>query len=209
MIDNMAPDDFVNIHILYKNFPDNAMQTIVDMTNQHVKIIPGMFNDEDMAFMQQFTNNSPNSAVRSWSGIVFARLWIPMYLKSLDRCIYLDSDTIVRGSLKELWQTDLQGKAYGMAMGSVPEYGHNSGVMLMDCRKIDNEENWKGLFEHMQAYATTYMLPDQTVINRYYRDEIFELPQKFNYGPRTDTTTTEQCRDALIWHFYNGGTKPS
>jgi len=47
------------------------------------------------------------------------------------------------------------------------------------------------------------------VINRYYRDEICELPKKFNYPPRADVYATEECNNALIWHFYNGGTKPT
>lgn len=160
IVKNAALDDFINIYILYKHLPENIPAALNNLQKENVKITTATFNDEDMAFMQQFTKNSPSSAVRTWSGIVFARLWIPMYLKFLDRCIYLDSDTMVRGSLRELWEFDLQGKAYGMAMGCIPEYGYNSGVMLMDCRKIDNEQNWKGLFEHMQAYAATYMLPD-------------------------------------------------
>jgi len=157
---NAAADDFVHIYVLYKHLPENVPAMLNSMQKENVKITSARFNDEDMAFMQQFTKNAANSAVRTWSGIVFARLWIPMYLKSLDRCIYLDSDTLVRGSLRELWQVDLHGKAYGMAMGCVPEYGYNSGVIVMDCRKVDNEENWKSLFEHMQQFAATYMLPD-------------------------------------------------
>ena len=87
-------------------------------------------------------------------------MWIPVYLKGLDKCIYLDSDTLVRKPLREIWEFDLGGKAYGMAMGSVPEYGYNSGVMLMDLRKIDTPENWKALYEHVSKYARSYMLPD-------------------------------------------------
>ena len=47
------------------------------------------------------------------------------------------------------------------------------------------------------------------MINRYYAGQIAEMPRKFNYPPRTDVKTTQECQDAVIWHFYNGGTKPS
>ena len=79
----------------------------------------------------------------------------------------------------------------------------------MNLRKVDNAENWKNLSEYMLVNAGTFMLPDQTVINRYYGSEIAELPRKFNYPPRTDSFYTKECEEASIWHFYNGGTKPA
>ena len=172
---------FINI-VFYSGTSHDTIKTVLGMRNPRLEITSAAFNRRDMDFMQQFTKNSPTASARSWSGIVFARLWIPLYLKGIDRCIYLDTDTLVRKPLRELWNVDLQGKAYGMAMGSVPEYGYNSGVMLMDLRKVDVAHNWKSLCEHMRKYAATYMLPDQTVINRYYAGQIFELPKKFNYG---------------------------
>ena len=205
----LGKDDKVHIYLLHGQLGEDTIKTVLGMRNPRLEITSAAFNRRDMDFMQQFTKNSPTASARSWSGKVFARLWIPLYLKGIDRCIYLDTDTLVRKPLRELWNVDLQGKAYGMAMGSVPEYGYNSGVMLMDLRKVDVAHNWKSLCEHMRKYAATYMLPDQTVINRYYAGQIFELPKKFNYPPRTDVKKSQECQDAVIWHFYNGGTKPA
>lgn len=202
--------DKINIFILVKYLPEDAIKTLLTLsTTEDVQIKMMQLNDSDMEFMQQFTSNDPNSGVRTWSGIVFARLWIPFYVKGIDKCIYLDSDTLVRKSLSELWHFDLKGKTLGMAMGSVFEYGFNSGVMLMDLSKMNNDSNWKKLHRFMSKNAIKFMLPDQTVINRYYKGQIVELPKKFNYGPNTDRCLTEECMNATIWHFYNGGTKPT
>ena len=195
--------------MFYGHLDENVRRTLASLSNERVKVKIAEFKEDDMAFMQQFSKEDPTAAQRTWSGIVYARLWLPVYLKDARRCIYLDSDTLVRKPIRELWEWDLGGKAYGMAMGSVLEYGYNSGVLLMDLRKLDDQENWKALREHMDKYAKLYMFPDQTVLNRYYAGQITELPRKFNYPPRTDSQYTKECDDAVIWHFYNGGTKPA
>lgn len=38
------------------------------------------------------------------------------YLLPVERALYFDSNTFVRGSLKELWEVDLQGQPVGAVM---------------------------------------------------------------------------------------------
>lgn len=110
--------------------------------------------------MQQFTKQDPTSNARAWGGIVYARLWLAKWMMNEDRCLYLDSDTMVRGDLYELYQTDMGDKSYGIVMGCIPEYGYNSGVILMDLKKIREANKWEALNEHLAKYAKTYFLPD-------------------------------------------------
>ena len=86
----------------------------------------------------------------------------------------------------------------------------------MQPKKQENKEEIQDgilieqLNEHLRKYALSYFLPDQTVINRFYLNDICELPLKYNYPPRTDIpyNGNKLADDAVIWHFYNGGTKP-
>ena len=123
---NGLGEDRVRAYILHGQLGDDVIKKLLGLKTDRFDVVCASFAQRDMDFMQQFTKNSPTSSQRSWSGIVFARLWLPVYLKDIDRCIYLDSDTLVRKPLREIWDFDLGGKAYGMAMGSVPEYGYNS-----------------------------------------------------------------------------------
>ena len=66
---------------------------------------------------------------------------------------------------------------------------------------------WARLRDHMEKYAKTYLLPDQTVINRFFAGEIAELPQAWNFPPTPGSRDPAAAR-AAIWHFYNQQPKP-
>lgn len=199
------------VNVFYGNISEQFIDNLNKLKSENFDIIFRHLSNDDMTFMQQFTKQNANSVARAWCGIVFARLWLAKQLPLEDRCLYLDSDTMVRGDLSELYSTDLNGKSYGMVMGCVPEYGYNSGVILMDLKKLRDDNKWDKLTEHLAKYAKTYFLPDQTVINRFYKDDIFELQLKYNYPPNADRLALkdDDGSKAVIWHFYNGGTKPT
>lgn len=202
-------EDSLAFHVHYANAPTNLVVDLTRMSKDGVSFSFAQITQRDLQYMQQFSKNSPNASVRSWSGICYARLWLARSLPNLDKVLYLDADTMVRGSLHELWETDLQGKMLGMAMGCIPEYGYNSGVILMDLKKMRSDDSmWLKLEEHMKRYSRNYFLPDQTTINRFFKDEITELPTKFNYPP-IHGYDKQGLSSAVIWHFYNGGTKPT
>lgn len=198
------------VNVFYGNITEQFIDNLNKLKSENFDIIFRHLSNDDMVFMQQFTKQNANSVARAWCGIVFARLWLAKHLPLEDRCLYLDSDTMVRGDLSDLYSTDLNGKSYGMVMGCIPEYGYNSGVILMNLKKLRDDNKWDKLNEHLAKYARTYFLPDQTVINRFYKDDIFELPLKYNYPPNMDRPALkdDDCSKAVIWHFYNGGTKP-
>ena len=198
------------VNVFYGNITEQFINNLNKLKSENFDIIFRHLSNDDMVFMQQFTKQNANSVARAWCGIVFTRLWLAKHLPLEDRCLYLDSDTMVRGDLSDLYSTDLNGKSYGMVMGCIPEYGYNSGVILMDLKKLRDDNKWDKLNEHLAKYARTYFLPDQTVINRFYKDDIFELPLTYNYPPNMDRPALkdDDCSKAIIWHFYNGGTKP-
>lgn len=90
----------------------------------------------------------------SWNDIVLARLFFDKLLPdSVDKILYLDGDTMVRGSLVELWNTDM--KEYVLAAAIEPtankvrkeaihlninEPYYNAGVLLINMR------NWKEVY---------------------------------------------------------------
>lgn len=89
---------------------------------------------------------------QGWNEIVLSRLLLARFLVSdIQRVLYLDADTMVRGSLKELWDAPLN--EHGCIIGACPEptvsskrmkaLGHggkpyfNAGVLLIDL------ESWR------------------------------------------------------------------
>lgn len=205
---SMAPTDRVCAHVLYGSLPGDLVRRLYALRTSRFRVELKSIPASDLAYMQQFTKGQPGSAVRSWSGIVFARLWIPRMVAA-DRAIYLDTDTFVRRSLKGLWETDLEGNLLGMVQGSVYEYGLNSGVVLMDCAAIRAEEGLYGrLREFLAGNARKFYCPDQTAINEFFEGRIRELGPEWNYPPSPGGQDARGTAGAAIWHFYNGGFKP-
>lgn len=201
--------DRVNVVVLYANLPTDVAVKLMRLQSPSFTVTLCPIGQQDLQYLQQFTKYQPQGMMRTWNGIVFARLYIARFQPNLAKCIYLDSDTLVRRSLHELWRTDLQGKMFGMNFGVVPEYGFNSGVMVMDLNKIRNTDDiWQKLEAFMRQYAKEFFLPDQTVINRFFAPEITPIDRKWNYCPTPGNTDIRGADAAAIWHFYNQPQKP-
>ena len=202
----MSAGDRVHAHVIYGNIPADLMDRLSKFVTDKFKVSFTKTKPSDLAYMQTLTRHRADAQVRSWNGIVFARLWTALALPRLNRCIYLDNDTLVRKSLRPLWETDLGGKMLGMNMGTVPEYGYNSGVMLMDLAKMrSDKEMWSRLADFLDKEAKTFFCPDQTSINRFFKDEIHPIDRIWNYPPKPGEQNTKSANEAAIWHFYEGG----
>ena len=201
-------EDEVFVHVLSANIAGDTVVKCQQMSTDgfHVefKVIPR----KDLDYMQKFTKNKPNAPVRTWNGIVFARIWLARALPDVDKVIYLDTDTLVRKSLDGLYSEDLEGKTLGMVMSPTWEYGYNSGVILMDLKKMrSNDQMWLDLDEFMEKNALKFFFPDQTVINQFWKDDIKELPEKYNHLPKPEVRPSEGTNEAVIWHFFAGAPK--
>lgn len=164
--------------------------------------------------------------VRGISAGAYLRLELPELLPDMDRILYLDIDTLVRGSLKELWQIDM-GK-YLLAgvkaavnitdkwdWNSDRPYWHmledmkgsyvNSGVLLMNLdamRREDLRQRWEELSKLRMYYQ------DQDMLNISCKGRIYHLPARYNrfayfsdeeYGQFVEEGlyTQEECREAV------------
>lgn len=209
--ESMAEDDEICCHILYGNIPADLMRKLYALGTDRFRVEFTPIKPADLAYMQSISNkkHDPRAVQRTWSGIVFARLWIPLALPDVDRCIYTDADTLVRKSVRPLWETDLEGNLLGCPTGSVPEYGFYSGLMLMDCKAIreanEKENLYAKLAEHLEKYAHAYFLPDQTTVNRFFAGRIKEVDGTWCVPPRPGYQDVDALNSAAIWHFYEGG----
>lgn len=162
----------LNVYLIDNNISEENKKKffeLADRYNRKLYIIPKPDLDKKAGLQID---------VGRWNISTFFRLFLCTILPDdVDRCIFLDGDTIVRHSLKELWEMDLQGKAVGAIddcrsdfykkdLGLTSENTYtNNGVMIIDLkiwRKIDVE---KEFLEFIVAHNgnTTYV--DQGVLN--------------------------------------------
>ncbi|KAF4610317.1 hypothetical protein D9613_010287 [Agrocybe pediades] len=104
----------------------------------------------------------------------------------VERVIYLDADVLVRRGLKELWDTDLQGKDVGAVVDIGYPMGHNdatrgpyfnAGVLLMDLARI--RMTMAGLQE-LELEMKDSKHHDQDALNLHFKDRWMALDLKWN-----------------------------
>lgn len=152
----------------------------------------------------------------SWAA--YSRFLLGELLPSyVSRVLYLDSDLIVVGSLKELLtRPRLRGGKTRQIIQAISrdtgrhleQFGFrndnyfNSGVLLVDLEQWRREGIQDQLFERAEQLFGKLHLWDQDVLNLVLEDKWSELPGRFN-----ETALETKSPDAHIVHFV-GGTKP-
>lgn len=136
------------------------------------------------------------SNMRWWSPEVFLKLFIPEILPDLSKVLVMDGDMIVRHSLVDLWNEDVN----GYALAGVPdcasvmydsetfrdmhydiEYGYlNAGMLLMnlDYHRVHNLQG--KYIEWLKINTGKLAFLEQTVINNVIYNQKRILPLKYN-----------------------------
>ena len=130
--------------------------------------------------------------------MAFFRLLLPRLLPEEDRCLYLDSDLVIRHPLTDLFDMDMAGAALAGVTdrlcleephlerlqrdwGIEPGFYVNAGVLLMD---LDRMRRGGGAERAEElAYRRAFRYLDQDVLNQVYRGQVLLLPKKYNVFP--------------------------
>ncbi|MCM1063466.1 MAG: glycosyltransferase family 8 protein [Eubacterium sp.] len=123
----------------------------------------------------------------------FARLFISDILpEEWNRVLYLDCDTLIRSSLEELFQTDMEemavagvedafSKLHWRALGLDKEDVYiNSGVMLIDLCKWRELRVEQRISELIIEHKGKILQGDQGIINMVLQGKISRLPIRYN-----------------------------
>lgn len=153
---------------------------------------------------------------------IYFRLFIPAMFPEYDKGIYIDSDVIVCGDLAELFDTDLKDNLMGactdLSVADVPELVNymenavgvkkeeyiNSGVLLMNLKKM-REQNLESHFLNLlNTYHFDCIAPDQDYLNAICNGKILYLGQEWDTMPNQ---SAEPLKDPKLIH-YNLFSKP-
>lgn len=140
----------------------------------------------------------------------YMRILIP-HLVNEDRAIYLDSDTIVRSDLSELYNTDLKGTSMAGTYNFFEESEKhirppildqevayiNSGVLVMNLNKLRENNFVKKTEEIHRTYYDKIMASDQCVINKYLEKDKVLLDRKWNYMVKGSKFSEDQFKELL------------
>ena len=135
-----------------------------------------------------------DSGVEKWKGsyATFYKLFICNEINGIDRLLYIDSDTVVSGSLKELINYDLDGYACGMVasamskeyrdyMGVDPYFNGGFELYNLDYWKKNNiSDKLVDNIKDEKKRAKYTIIADESLINVSLPGEIKKLPLKYD-----------------------------
>ncbi|GLI56796.1 hypothetical protein PM10SUCC1_23100 [Propionigenium maris DSM 9537] len=126
----------------------------------------------------------------------FYRYLIPELKPELPKAIYLDVDILVKGSLKNLWKTDISDYMFAAVEDfyylSKADYKEmigleqsssyfNAGILLMNLRKMSNDDTGLKLIKSSIDNISVFKLGDQDALNKVCEGQILKVSADFNY----------------------------
>lgn len=129
--------------------------------------------------------------------------------EDVEKVLYLDSDTLVMGSLKEIEAVNIEGYILAMVLDSLVDKNkkfinfersdpyYNSGVIYVNVKRWKNEDCRSRVVEHGKNHS--YGTVDQDILNIAFKDEILTLQPKYNFQPH-HLAYSERDYFAVITH---------
>ena len=159
------------------------------------------------------------------SAVYYYRFFIPRLFPMYEKGVYIDSDTILMGDIGELFDIDLEDKVLAAMVDPkvevIPEFRSyvdkavgvphkeyvNSGVMLMDLKKMRKMHYLSTMVDLIEKYNADLVAPDQDYLNVILRGKIKFLDGCWNAEPAEDLPkTTKLVHFNLFnkpWHYKN------
>lgn len=151
----------------------------------------------------------------------YYRYLIPRLLPEHEKVLYLDGDVLVLGKLDALWEEDIsnyyvagvlddyiQRVGYKTTIGFEPDELYvNAGVLLMNLKRMREDNIATALIETTKQLGTTISYQDQDVLNMVLRGKIKKVPCLYNFCTDTDLERKISKKEVVIAHF-TGQAKP-
>ena len=210
--DNMKSDNIYEIHILGRNI-NSQNKEIIRRNLSDEKFIIRFYNSEELLSKFSVPHKLEHLSIDT-----YARFFIPEILNCYDKCLYLDSDIIVREDLTKLYDISLEGKTIGASICAVMsgwvnldlkmktyivnELGFSdelkyfqAGVLILNLDKMRKNKDQEKLLE--LANSKKWIFADQDVLNVYYKDDVKYFDMKWNYEYEHNDMVKAQFREMM------------
>ena len=136
------------------------------------------------------------------SAVYFYRFFIPRLFPMYNKCVYIDSDTVLKGDIGELFDLDLGDDMIAAMVDPKVEYVKefrdyvknavgvpyreytNSGVLVMNMKALRKMHYISALVDIINEYDVNLVAPDQDYMNVILRGKIKHLSKYWNMEPR-------------------------
>lgn len=190
IISSLSDNIDIVIHVCTFGLNDYNTNKLTNLSNEKTTVIVDTFNIDNyrdkLSLVNQKSHVSPTALIK---------FELPNFYSNIDTLLYLDGDIIVKGDLSALLNIDLECKYMASSFEfwtyitavkytlkrTVPFY-FNSGVMLMNLRKMREDKITEKLWFH-KLNSTKTKLMDQESLNAVCASNSLSLPVKWNFNP--------------------------
>lgn len=204
--ENYAPFMGVSIFSLLENNRDIeriTIYTVLDNVSQNnkdrlSKMVNSYGRELEIVDANEFNKTMQELGVPKYRGsyTTHFRKFFHLFMgEDVKRFLYIDSDTIVPGSLKPLLELDMGescgavvldalGNKYKLLLGFKPDETYfNAGVTLIDVDNWKKNNCTERLIEHITKERAAYCNPDQDLFNILLRGKTMVIPCQYNFMP--------------------------
>lgn len=188
LVENLNDLDSCCVHLITVNLSNESQELVNTFTKNYRNIIAHHKNSESM--FESMENSSHVSTAALF------KFLLPEILPTADQVLYLDGDILVNRDLYEYFKDIELGNHYVAAMkdinvmkrkkippleklGAKHQSYFNSGVMLLNLKKMREEKMTEQLIEFKKYKKSSYM--DQDAFNYCFKGNVLFLPPKINY----------------------------
>ena len=188
LFENSMDMKSISIYILENGIKEEnkiKIESIIEKYNQKPPVWIKAYDISQVLSMEITTDRGSISQ--------YARLFISRSLPAdLGRVLYLDCDIIIKKSIKELWNLDIQDKTIGALNDAFSKYYRanidlypedimfNSGVMLIDLNKWKDQKIEERLLDFIKKKKGRIQQGDQGALNAVLSHDTFCFEPKFN-----------------------------
>ena len=199
IFENNKDMDEINVYILENGFQEETKEKynrLAERYGRKIIFIPMPDVNEEYGL-------GLTSIKKKWLFDSYSRLFLDTILPPMDRVLYLDGDTLILHSLKDLWEMDMGDNCCAAALDCLgePYYGlfeidHgkycNSGVILINLKKWREQKVADQVTAYVREKNGYVFFMEQSVFNIVLQGRIAYLPAIYNTSSIMQMFTPKQ-----------------
>lgn len=190
LFENNKEIKHLNVYCATMNVSEDNLDKLTKTAEHYNRIITFLPTEH---VVKQITDLS----VGSWNGSLAT--WIKMFIiedliRQIDNILYIDSDTLVLGSLNELCDFNFNEKSVACVVDSLSfeqskrlhldknQTYYNAGVIYFNLLYFREHTNfYENMIKHLKNNITRYTINDQDLLNDYFQNNIIKLSPEYNF----------------------------
>ena len=230
----------------YAKYMTVTIQSIIQNTKEKISfsVLDGGINETNKIRLQKLVTEASHKIefiemdislfenlpdVLHFSLNAYFRYLIPILKPEINKALYVDTDMIIEGDVKEIFDIDLEGKGLGavaymdedMNKKVYADYKEklnlpqshryfNSGLLLIDCDYWRNNQLTEKLFQKTNELKNKLKMPDQDILNLVFKENYKELPAQYNLvvdltaGYKDFNSYIASLKGCFVLHYTGG-----